>query len=163
MAVINYHREFAPKYFGTIGRRQRNSKIHELRLPVVRTGKGTAVIDEDEGALAITRHRLYPVALEVRHGVGTGHGGTPVVMMMPHRGAVSNEELEQALRDHGGSQSAAAMALSLATGLRVSRQAVHERIRRNEHLRRVLAESRAGTDSTAPTTSFTPAAVSPRG
>ena len=60
---------------------------------------------------------------------------------MPRKSVFSDAQLEAALRSQGGIQAAAAQALEQATGVRVTRQAVHERVKRNPRLRRAIQET----------------------
>ena len=53
---------------------------------------------------------------------------------------LSVDEIANALTVHGGNQAAAAAALSAATGLAISRQSIHERVKHNMRLRRIATE-----------------------
>jgi len=57
----------------------------------------------------------------------------------------SDAVLEDALRANGGIQAAAAQALEEATGLRVSRQSIHERVKVSPRLQRAIHEAQEET------------------
>jgi len=64
---------------------------------------------------------------------------------MPGRRRYSDAQIEAALRTQGGIMSTAAQALEEATGVRISRQAIRERVLRSPRLQRAIHEAQEET------------------
>jgi CRP-like cAMP-binding protein len=60
---------------------------------------------------------------------------------MPAKRRFTDAQIEAALRSQGGIQAAAAQALEKATGVRVTRQAIHERVKHSRRLRQAITET----------------------
>jgi hypothetical protein len=65
-----------------------------------------------------------------------------VARAMPAKRRFTDAQIEAALRSQGGIQAAAAQALEKATGVRVTRQAIHERVKNSPRLRQAIADPR---------------------
>jgi CRP-like cAMP-binding protein len=61
--------------------------------------------------------------------------------MPTNRRRFTEAQIEAALRSQGGIQAAAAQALEKVTGVRVTRQAIHERVKNSPRLRQAITET----------------------